>query len=111
MVNLQSIKKYHVLCGFMVLICIFVGGCLNYHLHNITFIDTFLALQNGTVQAYDIEYMDRIAEIKNGNTIISDIETVPDFFSQLNIKEDSDFWTNKQIARYYDVETITLKTK
>ena len=68
-------------------------------------------MKNGTPQAYDIEYLDRITEIKNGNTTINDVETVPDFFAPLNIQEDSDFWINRQIACYYDVDKITLKTK
>ena len=73
--------------------------------------DTLLALKNGTPQAYSDEYVERITEIKNGNTEISDVETVPDFFQSLNIEEDSTFWINRQIARYYDVEKITLKTQ
>lgn len=49
-------------------------------------------MKNGTPQAYDIEYMDRIADIKSGNTVIKDIESVPDFFAPLSIQEDSNFW-------------------
>lgn len=77
--------------------------------HNI--VDTLLALKNSTPQTYSAEYLDRISQIKNGNTTISDIKTVPDFFSPLCIEEDSDFWINKQIARYYDVDKVTLKTE
>lgn len=90
---------------------VFLCGCLNYGLHNITFVDTLLALKNSTPQTYSAEYLDRISQIKNGNTTISDIKTVPDFFSPLCIEEDSDFWINKQIARYYDVDKVTLKTE
>ena len=68
-------------------------------------------MKNGTPQAYDIEYMDRIADIKSGNTVIKDIESVPDFLGRLGIREDSNFWANTHIARYYDVEKITLKTE
>lgn len=110
-INSKNFRKSYALCGTLIVICIFFSGCLNYGLHNITFVDTFLALKNGTPQAYDIEYMDRIADIKSGNTVIKDIESVPDFFAPLSIKEDSNFWINRQIARYYDVEKITLKTE
>ena len=66
-----------------------------------------------TAVSFSVSYDDveRITEIKNGNTEISDVETVPDFFQSLNIEEDSTFWINRQIARYYDVEKITLKTQ
>lgn len=108
-VKTGNIKKSYVLCGFLMLMCVFIGGCLNYGIHNITFVDTLLALKNGTPQTYSIEYMERIDEIKKGNTTISDVKTVPDFFAPFNIEEDSSFWINKQIACYYDVDKITLK--
>ena len=60
---------------------------------------------------YSLEYMDRIDKIKSGTTTISDIETVPDFFSKFDIKEDPNYWTNRGIANYYNVEKITLKSK
>jgi hypothetical protein len=111
MINSENFRKSYALCGTLIIFCVFLGGCLNYGFHNITFVDTLLALKNGTPQVYDIEYMDRIADIKSGNTNIKDIESVPDFFAPLNIQEDSNSWINKQIARYYDVDKITLKTE
>ena len=91
------------------IIGMFIGGWLNYGLYNVTFVDTLLALKNGTPQSYSAEYMDRIAQIKSGNTTISDIETIPDFFSSFNIEEDSNFWINLQMSNYYDVDKIALK--
>ena len=92
---------------------LFLGGCFSNGFYKgfrkTTFGDTLLALNNGTPQAYSVEYMERIAEIKEGNTAISDIETVPDFFAPLNIQEDSTYWINMGIARYYNVDKITLK--
>lgn len=110
-IKMQSFKKSYVLCSGLMIVALFFGGCLSYGIHDLTFVDTLLALKNGTPQAYSDEYVERITEIKNGNTEISDVETVPDFFQALNIEEDSTFWINRQIARYYDVEKITLKTQ
>ena len=110
-IRTKNIQKSFSVCTLLLIIGVFLCGCLNYGLHNITFVDTLLALKNSTLQTYSAEYLDRISQIKNGNTTISDIKTVPDFFSPLCIEEDSDFWINKQIARYYDVDKVTLKTE
>lgn len=110
-IRAKNIQKSFSVCTLLLIIGVFLCGCLNYGLHNITFVDTLLALKNSTPQTYSAEYLDRISQIKNGNTTISDIKTVPDFFSPLCIEEDSDFWINKQIARYYDVDKVTLKTE
>lgn len=110
-IRTKNIQKSFSVCTLLLIIGVFLCGCLNYGLHNITFVDTLLALKNSTPQTYSAEYLDRISQIENGNTTISDIKTVPDFFSPLCIEEDSDFWINKQIARYYDVDKVTLKTE
>lgn len=110
-IRTKNIQKSFSVCTLLLIIGVFLCGCLNYGLHNITFVDTLLALKNSTPQTYSAEYLGRISQIKNGNTTISDIKTVPDFFSPLCIEEDSDFWINKQIARYYDVDKVTLKTE
>lgn len=110
-IRTKNIQKSFSVCTLLLIIGVFLCGCLNYGLHNITFVDTLLSLKNSTPQTYSAEYLDRISQIKNGNTTISDIKTVPDFFSPLCIEEDSDFWINKQIARYYDVDKVTLKTE
>ena len=110
-IRTKNIQKSFSVCTLLLIIGVFLCGCLNYGLHNITFVDTLLALKNATPQTYSAEYLDRISQIKNGNTTISDIKTVPDFFSPLCIEEDSDFWINKQIARYYVVDKVTLKTE
>lgn len=110
-IRTKNIQKSFSVCTLLLIIGVFLCGCLNYGLHNITFVDTLLALKNSTPQTYSAEYLDRISQIKNGNTTISDIKTVPDFFLPLCIEEDSDFWINKQIARYYDVDKVTLKTE
>lgn len=107
----KKIKPTYVLCSLLVLLGVFLCGCLSYGVHAVTFIDTLSALNRGTPQAYSREYLNNIKEIKNGNTTISEMKTVPDFFAPLLIEENPDFWINKQIARYYDVDKIMLKTE
>lgn len=112
-IRTNNIKKSYVWCSLILIFFLFLGGCFSNGFYKgfrkTTFGDTLLALNNGTPQAYSVEYMERIAEIKEGNTAISDIETVPDFFAPLNIQEDSTYWINMGIARYYNVDKITLK--
>ena len=110
-IRIQNIRKSYILCSCLIIVGIFIGGCFNYGFHNITLVDTAFSLKNGTPQMYSLEYMDRIDKIKSGTTTISDIETVPDFFSKFDIKEDPNYWTNRGIANYYNVEKITLKSK
>ena len=107
----QSIKNSYILCSCIIIICVFIGGCFNFGVQNITFVDTSLAIIKGIPQTYHSEYLDRIDNIKSGTTTIADIETVPDFFSKLNINEDSSYWINKQIAQYYNVEKISLRIR
>ena len=110
-IRTKNIQKSFSVCTLLLIIGVFLCGCLNYGLHNITFVDTLLALKNSTPQTYSAEYLDRISQIKNGNTTISDIKAVTGFYSPLSFEEVSDFWINKQIARYYDVDKVTLKTE
>ncbi len=109
-VKCENIKKSYAICGFILLAGIFVGGCFNHGVRELTFVDTLLALKNNTPQTYSSEYMNIMTDIKNGNTEVEDIKTVPDFFAPLNIKEDPTYWTNSQIAAYYGVDGISLKS-
>lgn len=88
--------------------CLALGGCLIYGLSNITSIEITKALAQGTPQKYSAEYDERIASIKSGNTAITDIETVPDFFEKFCIESDSKYWVNVQMAEYFGVDEITL---
>ena len=107
-VNTIQIHKGSMICVSIMLICLFFAGCLNYGITNTTFVDTFSSLKKNLPQTYSAEYNGIIAEIKNGNTAVSDLNTVPDYFSSLGITEDPDFWINKQLARYYEVDEIKL---
>ena len=110
-IKTENLKKSHCIYALLLVIGMFLCGCLNYGIWDITFFDTLSALEKSLPQKYSEEYTDRISEIKKGNTTISDIKTVPDFFSPLSIEEDPDFWINEQIAKYYGVDKVILKTE
>ena len=63
---------------------------------------------NGIPQQYNDEYIRIIKDVKEGKTKIKDIDTLPDFFQAFGIEENPDFWINKQISRYYNVENVIL---
>lgn len=108
-VSVSRIKKSYYAFGLLFILGLFAVGCLHYRLDVLTFGDTTLALLNGTPQAYSAEYMENVYKIESGNTEIVEMKTVPDFFATLEIDEDPNFWSNRQMAQYYNVERITLK--
>ncbi len=105
-VNYNKTYSYMILIAFLEVLTL--NGCLNYGITNITFFKTSAELINGTPQQYSREYNDIIDELIKGNTIISDIETVPSFFKPFGISSDANYWKNKQIAQYYGLDEIRL---
>ncbi|MCR5328733.1 MAG: DUF6056 family protein [Saccharofermentans sp.] len=103
-----NVKSKIALASLIVSGCLALGGCLIYGLNNITSIEITKALAEGIPQKYSAEYDERIASIKSGNTAISDIETIPDFFEKFCIESDSKYWVNVQMAEYFGVDEITL---
>ena len=101
-------KTISLVCGLVLVVCLFFGGCIKYGFKNLTAVDTSLALINGTPQEYSKEYLDRIDQIKNGNGTISEIETIPDFFGPLSIYEDPDYGLNRGMEDYYGIDEIAL---
>lgn len=107
-INSKEVKRSHIAGALLLIICVFLCGCMSYRLHNVSFIDTTISLKNNIPQTYSSEYMDAISEIKSGKHEVHDIQTVPDYFLPLNIKKTPDFWINQAIARYYNVDYNTL---
>ncbi len=105
----EKISAGNLITGSLVICGVFVAGCLNNGLRSISFVDTIVELKKGTPQAYSIEYEERMSEIESGNTTIEEINTIPDFFAPLGIEEEPDFWVNKQMAKYYCVDSISKK--
>ena len=67
------------------------------------------ALTGGTARIYSEDYMERISELKNGQTSISELDTVPDFLTRFDISKNPEYWVNQDMAAYYGLEEITAK--
>lgn len=112
-VNVQKMttfcKQHMVACCFCLMV-LFVAGCLNYGLRSMTSIDTAQSILNGDVQQYDAEYTAIRAQILENkkDCAISDIQTVPDFFGNLDVQPDPSYWANGAIAAYFGCESVYL---
>ena len=95
-------------CVF-VLVILFGMGCFEHSYHNLTSVDTALAIMDGSVYEYDAEYEEAIEKISSGETYVEDIETVPDFFGALGISDEDDYWVNRHLAEFFDVDYFYLK--
>ncbi len=93
----------------VVLLLLFAAGCFEYGIKNLTSVDTTLSVLNGSVYEYDNEYNTAVEQITSGNGTVEDINTVPDFFGNLEINTDSEYWINSQLANYFNVEKVVLK--
>ena len=103
-------KNKILLTSLIISCCLALGGCFIYSLNNITSVEVSKALYEGTPQQYSREYDERIDQIKSGNTVIKDVETVPGFFDSFQIESDSKYWINVQMAEYFGVDEISLET-
>ena len=95
-------------CSILIILVLFGAGCFEYSYHNLTSVDTALAVISGTVYEYDSEYEAALEAITSGETYVKDIETVPDFFGALDISSEDGYWVNKRIAEYFDIDYFYL---
>lgn len=89
--------------------------CANSYHFGILKMTTFQATKailSGSLVEYDEQYESLVDNLKSGEGLVEvrDVETVPPFFSNLQLSEDPDFWTNKAIARYFGIEGIKKQT-
>ena len=92
-----------------IILCVIMGAnSYEQGLLNMTSFQTTKAIMDGTLIKYNQEYNAIEDQLESGVDILelSDIETVPPFFSNLGLSEDPEFWINKAIARYYGIESI-----
>ena len=104
----ENAKSKIVVGSLIISGCLALGGCFIYGINNITSIEIIKALSEGTPQQYSAEYDERISSIKSGQTAITEIKTVPDFFEPFCIETDSKYWVNVQMAEYFGVDEISL---
>ncbi len=88
---------------------VFSIGCWGHGVKNMTSFDTSIALLDGTAKEYSKEYFETIAEVKRGESVVSEIETVPDFFLDFGLGTSPDYWVNRQISTYYHNDGIVKK--
>ncbi len=97
------------LWAITIVLCIIMGANAYEHgLLQLTSFQTTKAALDGTLAEYDKEYyaIEEKLNAGSGNLVIEDIKTVPPFFSDLDLSEDPEYWTNKALANYYELESI-----
>lgn len=107
-------KKISIVFVFVVAF-LFVSGSISYgYDHVITSVSTSLSLMKGETQKYNSEMMDRISIFTHSsekNLIVQPLTVYPAFFGDDTITPDKDYFTNQEVANYYDKESIVLKVK
>lgn len=101
--------------AFLVMIIfVFGAGCLNYGFKDISFISTGLSLTNGECQTFYKEMSDRIEKYNDdsiSNVVVNPISVYPKCYKEESLTEDSKYWTNSSVARYYNKNSVVLKKK
>lgn len=104
----KALNNKNIISFILVLLVLFSAGCLEYGVKKMTSIETSLSIVNGSLLEYDKEYKESIENIKLGKNSVKDIEHAPEFFGKLGISEEPDYWINRQLATYYNVEPFSL---
>jgi len=103
----------HVLMISIVLCIIWGTGCLDFPLVNMASAQILSSIIDGTLVQYDQEYKSIVDTLKSqsGDIELEDIQTVPPFLSNLGLSKDAGYWTNKAVARYFEVGSIKIPSK
>lgn len=107
---ISSMFRDHCVPIVLLSIVVWSAGCYEFGIRNMTSVATTIASLEGTVQKYDVEYDEMVRELgtENGVCKIEGIATTPDFFWDLGVSEDSRFWVNTAMAKYFGVDSISL---
>jgi len=90
-----------------VLLLLFLDACASIGFGKMTSVKIADAVSSGTTWQYEVEYLEIIESVKNGDRVVSDITTLPkDIFMPFDFGEASYTWTNQAVANYYDVESF-----
>lgn len=95
----------------VLLFMLFVSGCFNAGIKNISTVSTGLSLLKGETQQYSAEMHERINLYENSeveNVVVKPISKIPDCFMDETLKNDPNYWTNKSVARYYNKQSVVL---
>lgn len=103
-------KKVAVLPMFIIF-CVFCCGCLNYGVKSISFFSTSISLANRQIQTYNKEMKERIALYENdqiSNVEVNELTYYPECFGAEPISNDTMYWTNRSVAKYYNKKSVKL---
>lgn len=99
--------------AFLVMILfVFSAGCLNYGFKDISCISTGLSLTNGECQTYYKEMSDRIEKYNDdsiSNIVVNPISVYPKCYKEESLTDDSKYWTNSSVVKYYNKNSVVLK--
>ena len=107
--RIGSLIDRHIWTISIILCIIWGAGCLSSGLLRMTSAQTAKAIVDGSLIQYDQEYRAVFEKLDTGtgDIEITDIKTVPPFLSDLDLSVDSEYWTNKALAQYFGVDSVT----
>lgn len=107
---IEMIRR-NMVVGPLMLVLIWCLGCLQYRIHDMTSVQTALAFLSGEVQQYDYEFEQNILKLTSGeeDVVLTRMEHVPEFFKDIGIAEDPEYWVNRQMGDYFHINSIVLE--
>lgn len=107
-IGLAGLIHQHLGIISIVLCLFFAVGCYAPGLLKMTSAQTAKAIVDGSLVQYDREYREMLRKLDSGSgdIMVEDIRTVPPFLSNLGLSEDTDYWINKAVARYFEVDSV-----
>ena len=91
---------------------VFGAGCFNYRVKSMTTVSTGLSFVKSETQQYSEEMRERIAVYEDSsikNVVVKPLSVYPSFFVEEPLSTDSDYWTNKSVAMYYNKDSVVLE--
>ncbi len=108
----DSIKLSAALCNIIALagVALVVFGISQSGIQNTTAYQTYDDIASGRAKQYTVEYQNTIDQILSQDEIcyVDDIKQQTNSLEGLSIKEDSEYWTNRDLASYFGKKKICL---
>ena len=108
-----KINKKKISVVFLVFVLfVFGAGCFNYRVKNMSSVSTGLSFIKGETQQYSKEMRQRVDLYEDNSSkdvVVEPLSVYPMFFMEEPLSFDSNYWTNKSVARYYNKESVVLK--
>ena len=108
LINVDTEALFKAKCAVpatLLMTLLFVTGCLSYGLDNMCSKKVWNALDSGEAWQYEVEYMELIEKVQNGEKYISDVQTCPaNVFYRIQFSEGYE----DAVAEYYGVEPFEV---